>query len=183
MGKDKYAHLLNRDNLGGISLPIAEAQVASSFIFGGAATYRTALSTYVAFRAGRDTLKTFRITATSPPTISSGWSVIRGTGPGCESPWVTSTDGTNNMIVWVVGTGDKTGTGGDQRLHGYDGDSGAVVYAGSGANESMASTRSYSTTGIVARGRIYVATDNKVYAFKLLGGTPTPTPTPIATPS
>ena len=53
-----------------------------------------------------------------------------------------------------------------------------MVYAGGGANELMAGTHSYSTTGIVARGRIYVATDNKVYAFKLPGGTPTPTPTP-----
>src|SRR5207244_5017700 len=59
-----------------------------------------------------------------------------------------------------------TGTSGDQKLHGYDGDTGAVVYAGGGANELMAGTHSYSTTGIVARGRIYVATDNKVYAFK-----------------
>jgi hypothetical protein len=70
------------------------------------------------------------------------------------------------MIVWVVGT-DNLGAAGDNRLHGYDGDTGAVVYAGGGANEIMAGTRSYSTTGIVARGRIYVATDNKVYAFKV----------------
>ena len=26
-------------------------------------------------------------------------------GAGCGSPFVTSTDGTNNMIVWMVGTG------------------------------------------------------------------------------
>src|SRR5439155_15888779 len=62
-----------------------------------------------------------------------------------------------------------------------DGDTGAVVYTGGGTNELMAGTHSYTTTGIVARGRIYIATDNKVYAFKLLGGTPTPTPTPIPT--
>jgi hypothetical protein len=31
----------------------------------------------------------------------------------------------------------------------------------------MAGTHSYSTTGIVARGRIYVATDNRVYAFRV----------------
>lgn len=86
---------------------------------------------------------------------------------GCGSPFVTSTDGSNNVIVWTVGTGDKTGSGGDQRLHGYDGDTGAVVYAGGGANELMASTRSYSTTGIVASRRIYVAADNKIYAFRL----------------
>ena len=85
------------------------------------------------------------------------------------------------MIVWVVGTGDNSGSDGDQRLHGYDGDTGAVVYGGGGANELMAGTHRYSTTGIVARGRIYVAGDNKVYAFKLPGGTPTPTPT--ATPT
>ena len=32
------------------------------------------------------------------------WSVGRN---GCGSPFVTSTDGTNNMIVWVVGTGER----------------------------------------------------------------------------
>jgi hypothetical protein len=77
------------------------------------------------------------------------------------------------MIVWVVGTE------GDQRLHGYDGVTGAVVYDGGGPNELMAGTHSYSTTGIVARGRIYIATDDKVYAFAV----PTPTPTPTATPT
>jgi Concanavalin A-like lectin/glucanases superfamily/PQQ enzyme repeat len=180
MGKDEYAHLLNRANLGGITAPIAEARVAYSYIYGGPATYRTNQGTYVAFRAGRDALKTFRITATSPPTIASGWVVYRGTG-GCGSPWVTSTDGTNNMIVWVVGTGNKYGNGGDQRLHGYNGNTGAVVYGGGGANELMAGTHTWRNTGIVARGRIYIATDNKVYAFKLPGGTPTPTPTPTTT--
>src|SRR5947208_3458891 len=81
------------------------------------------------------------------------------------------------MVVWAVGTG----TNGDQKLHGYDADTGAIVYAGGGGNELMAGTHSFSTTGIVARGRVYVYTDNKVYAFKVPGGTPTPTPTPIPT--
>ena len=75
------------------------------------------------------------------------------------------------------------GASGDQKLHGYDGDTGAVVFAGGGANETMAGTHSYNTTGIAARGRIYVAGDNKVYAFVTPGGLPTPTPTPSATPS
>jgi hypothetical protein len=89
-------------------------------------------------------------------------------------------DGTNNTIVWVVGAS------GDQRLHGYDGDTGAVIFAGGGPNELMAGTHSYSTTGIVARGRIYVGADNKVYAFfppfvdptcdRACGSRPTPTP-------
>jgi hypothetical protein len=174
LGKDNYAYLLNRSNLGGITAPVASLPVSGSFIIQAAATYRTNQGTYVAFRASSSTLSTFRITATHPPAITSGWSVNRN---GCGSPFVTSTDGTTNMIVWVVGTG------GDQRLHGYDGDTGAVVYAGGGANELMAGTHSYSTTGIAARGRIYIGTDNKVYAFTVPTGTPTPTPSPTPTPT
>lgn len=187
LGKDRKAYLVDRDNLGGISAPITSAQVASNTILQAAVTYRTKQDTYVALRANNDgdtVLSAFRITATNPPTIDipGGWNVTRGSG-GCGSPFVTSTDGNDNMIVWVVGTEDHQ-TGGDQRLHGYDGDTGAVVYAGGGPNELMAGTHYYSTTGIVARGRIYVAGDNKVYAFALPAGTPTPTPsiTPSPTP-
>jgi hypothetical protein len=90
---------------------------------------------------------------------------------GLGSAFVTSTDGTNNVVVWVAGGG------GDRRLHGYNGDTGAVVYAGGGANEMMTGTRKWNT-GIVARGRIYYPADNKIYAFNLPTGTPTPTPTP-----
>jgi len=159
LGKDGNAYLLNRANLGGISAPVASLHVSSSSIIQAAATYRTAQGTYVVFRANSSTLTAFRITATSPPTITSGWSVTQ-TNQGRGSPFVTSTDGTNNVIVWVVGSE------GDQRLHGYDGDTGAVVYAGGGSNELMTGTRKFNTA-IAARGRIYVANDNKVYAFSV----------------
>jgi hypothetical protein len=178
LGKDQNAYLLNRDNLGGISEPVDSSFVGNSSIIQAAAAYRTNLSTYVAFRSSRSTLSAFRITATSPPAIATGWSATRSNG-GCGSPFVTSTDGTNDMIVWVVGTEDH-GNPGDQRLHGYDGDTGAVVYGGGGPNELMAGTHFYSTTGIAARGRIYVAGDNKVYAF--VAPVPTPTPRPTLTP-
>ena len=183
LGKDAHAYLINRDNLGGISAPIATSQVAVTSIIQAAATYRTQQGAYVVFRASTDTLTAFRITATNPPTIASAWSVDR-TGNGCGSPFATSTDGTNNMIVWVVGT-EEHGINGDQRLHGYDGDTGGVVYDGGGPNELMAGTHSYSTTGLAARGRIYVAGDNKVYAFAAPtpSPTPTPTPTPRSTPT
>ncbi len=175
LGKNGKAYLINRRNLGGISAPIALHHIAgSSSIIQAAATYRTTQGTYVVLRVNSNNLSALRITATNPPTIRSGWSVTRN---GCGSPFVTSTDGANDMIVWVVGTE------GDQRLHGYDGDTGAVVYDGGGPNERMAGTHSYSTTGIGARGRIYVATDNKVYAFAVPTPTPTPSPTPTATPT
>ena len=173
LGKDGHAYLLDRSNLGGITDPVASAQVSDSGvdILNAAATYRTNQGTYVAFRGSGHSLSTFGITAANPPAIISRWSVP---GNACGSPFATSTDGISNMIVWVVGAG------GDQHLHGYDGDTGAVIYAGS---DPIAGTHSYNTTGIVARGRIYVGTDGKVYAFVVPGGTPTPTPTPSATPA
>jgi hypothetical protein len=171
LGKDSNAYLINRNNLGGITAPVFQLSVG--FAIGqSSATYTTNQGTYFVFRTG-STLKAYKITPTTPPTIVFAWSASP-TGQG--SPWVTTTDGTNNAIVWVVGAQD------DQRLHGYNGDTGAVVYAGGGANELMAGTRKWNS-GIVARGSIYVANDNKVYAFRVPGGTPTPTPTPTATPT
>jgi hypothetical protein len=182
LGKDGKAYLLNRGNLGGITAPVAWSILSTNNpIIQAAASYRTNQGTYVAFRVYPGTrLGAFRITATNPPAITSAWDVGR---TGCGSPFVTSTNGTSNMIVWVVGTDGEGQHLGDQRLHGYDGDTGAVVYDGGGANELMAGTHSYSTTGIAARGRIYVAGDNKVYAFTVPGGTPSPTPTATATPT
>jgi hypothetical protein len=183
LGKDGNAYLLDRDNLGGITEPVAWSNLSTQPIIQAAASYRTNQGTYVAFRPWPgNVLGAFRITATNPPTIdiASAWSVGR---QGCGSPFVTSTDGSNNVIVWVVGTDERGNHIGDQRLHGYDGDTGAVIFAGGGPDELMAGTWSYSTTGIAARGRIYVAGNNKVYAFAVAGGTPTPTPTATATPT
>ena len=168
-GKDSNAYLLNRNNLGGITAPVAQLSVG--FVIGqSSATYRTPQGTYFVFRATSNQVKAYKITATNPPTIVSAWSVSQ-TGQG--SPWVTTTDGTNNAIVWVVGAQ------GDGKLYGYNGDTGAVVYAGTNV---MSGTRKWNS-GIAARGSIYVANDNKVYAFRVPGAPPTPTPTPTRTPT
>ena len=74
--------------------PWRQSHVGSGSIIQAAATYRTAQGTYVVFRASSSTLTAFRITATNPPTIATGWSVSQS---GRGSPFVTSTDGTNNV--------------------------------------------------------------------------------------
>ena len=163
LGKDRNAYLLNRNNLGGVSAPLAQAVVSSGTIIGAASTYRTSQGTYVAFRPTTGTLTAFKITATAPPTIATGWSV---SSSGRTAPFVTSTDGSNNTIVWAAGS--------DQRLRGYNGDTGSVIYAGGGANELMAGVRSFNT-GIAARGHIYYATDNRVFKFDVPFVPPTPT--------
>ena len=108
LGKDGNAYLLNRNNLGGIAAPVASLNVDGTIRGQSSATYHTSLGTYFVFRAGSSQLKAYKITATSPPTIVSAWSVTQ-TGQG--SPWVTTTDGTNNAIVWVVGA-DSEGISG-----------------------------------------------------------------------
>ena len=60
--------------------------------------------------------------------------------------------------MWAVGAE------GDNRLHGYDGDTGAVVFAGGGTGDAMASTSRF-ITPIVAKGHIFVAANGQLYAF------------------
>ena len=174
LGKDGNAYLVNRNNLGGVAGPVSSAGVDGTLRGQSSATYTTTQGTYFVFRAdGGSQIKAYKITATSPPSIVPAWTANQS---GQGSPWVTTTDSTNNAIVWVVGAQ------GDHRLHGYNGDTGAVIYAGGGANELMTGDRKWNS-GMVARGSIYVANDNKVYKFHVPGGTPTPTPTPSVTPT
>ena len=172
LGKDSKAYLLNRNNLG-VAQPIASTNLSTAVRGQSAATYHTDLGTYFAFHTENNAVAAYKVTATSPPTIVSAWSMSQ---TGLGSVFVTSTNGTDNVIVWAAGGG------GDQRLHAYDGDTGTVIYGGGGANELMSGTRKWNT-GIVARGRIYYPADNKIYAFVTPGGVPTPTPTPTPSPS
>jgi len=175
LGKDRNAYLLDRNNLGGVGSAVASMNVSNATLRGtSSAAYQTAEGTHFAFHTGESgELRSYIINATSPPTIALAWNVSQG---GRGSPWVTTTDGTNNAIVWVAGVE------GDGKLYGYNGDTGAVIFNGGGPNEIMNGTRQWNT-GMVARGRIYFGADNKIYAFKLPAGTPTPTPTPSVTPT
>jgi hypothetical protein len=157
IGKDRNAYLLNRANLGGIIAPVAQANVSTGLVINSPATYRTSTDSWVALRPVSGTLTAFKITATNPPAIANGWSVA---SLGRTSPFVTSTDGTSNPIVWAYGHGTN------QHLFGYNGETGATIFAGGTANDTVSGTRTFNT-GIAARGRIYIAGDNKVYAFKL----------------
>jgi hypothetical protein len=105
---------------------------------------------------GTGDLTTIRISATSPPRLSSAWCALGGAG----SPIVTTTDGTSEAIVWQIATG------GVSRVHGFDGETGAVVFNGGAAADQMGAVQTFQTA-IVARSRIFVAGNNAVYAFSL----------------
>ncbi len=162
IGKDRNAYLLNRNNLGGVTLPVAQGNVSSGTVIGAAATYPTNTGIFVALRPVSGTLTAFRITAMNPPTIANGWSVASS---GRTAPFVTSIDGSSSAIVWAAGS--------DGKLRGYNGDTGAVIFNGGGTGDTMSGVRSFNT-GIAARGRIYYAVDNKVHSFKMANVPPAP---------
>src|SRR5437870_3905409 len=118
LGKDSNAYLLNRNNLGGIALPVAQFNVFGTNRGTSAVTYHTSQGTYFGFHNESNTIRAYKITPTNPPTTVFAWNQNQS---GRGSPWVTTTDGTNNFIVWVAGVA------GDQRVHAYDGDTGTVI--------------------------------------------------------
>jgi hypothetical protein len=73
---------------------------------------------------------------------------------------VTTTDGHSEAVVWGLGVG------GNNRLTAFDGDTGAVIFNGGAAGDAMTAMSQW-ITPIAARGRIYVAADNNVYAFTM----------------
>jgi hypothetical protein len=62
-----------------------------------------------------------------------------------------------DTLVWIVGT--------DNKLRGYDGDTGTVVFNGGAAGDTLTATADFQTP-IVANGRIFAASNTQVYAFK-----------------
>ncbi len=163
LGKDGKIYLVNRDYLGGVGSQVTMAQVSTGPIINAAAVYTTAKGTYVVFKgngsncpAGQSgDLTAVRIIAGTPPSVETAWCAAQN---GQGSPMVTTTDGHSEAIVWSVGAE------GDNRLHGFDGDTGQVVYAGGGPGDVIGFVRRFHTP-ILAGGRIYVAADGVVKAF------------------
>jgi hypothetical protein len=159
LGKNGNAYLADRSNLGGIGGQIAVTSVSNSAIITAPAVYSTKASTMVAFTnssgkscSGNDNTM-LNIAASGSNPITTAWCAgLSGRG----SPIVTTTDGTSNPIVWVVGAE------GDNELHGFNAMTGAVVFSGSGT--AMQGLHHFQTL-ISAEKRFYVAADNKVYAF------------------
>jgi hypothetical protein len=166
LGKNGVGYLIDRTNMGGIGKgngttgeALSSMKIANNQIIQAAAAYTTPQGTYVAFNAvgkcpsdGFNDLSAFKISATSPPAISMAWCESQG---GFGSPIVTTTDGRSEAVVWSIG-GDH--------LIAFDGDSGHKLFRGGGPDDGMKSVQKWQSP-IVAKGRMFVAADNAVYAF------------------
>jgi hypothetical protein len=163
LGKDGKAYLLDRDHLGGEAHALREEMVSTDAIITAPATYRSGAGDYVTFVGNgvgcshrtKDGTVTARVTAGSPPGLSIAWCAEPG---GKGSPIVTSTPGGTDTIVWRVSA--ET----DNKLYGYDGETGNVIFDGGGRDERMRSVRRFQAP-IVANGRLFVAGDDELYAF------------------
>jgi hypothetical protein len=164
LGKDGNAYVLGKGHLGGLGGQLAIAHVSSEEIIGAPAVLAYADgSALVVFRGApaasfncSGDLTALRVSAATPPVVSFAWCAAQH---GLGSPIVTTTDGSSEALVW------SAGAEGDSRLRAFDAATGAVVFDGGGAANTMGSLRRYSTP-IAARGRLFVAGDGKVYAFK-----------------
>jgi outer membrane protein assembly factor BamB len=160
LGKDRKAYLIDRDAMGGQSAPLSAPTVAGGAIINAAVSYRTAMGTYVVFRgggsgcpSGSGSMTALRISVDSPPAASVVWCAGATSN---KSPAVTMTDANGtDTLVWIIGN--------DNKLHAYDGDTGAEVLAAT--TDTMAASSPF-VTPIVSGGRIFVAANTQTYAFK-----------------
>jgi outer membrane protein assembly factor BamB len=163
LGKDGKAYLLNRDNLGGIGGALAAVQVASEEIITAPATYPAPDGgAFVVFHSkgincpaavSNPSLGALKIQAHPSPAILTAWcSGLDGAG----EPIVTTTDGSANPIVWIVGAE------GDNRLHAFDGENGKSLLTG--PQPAMQGLRHFATI-VATQDHLYVPADGRVYAF------------------
>jgi hypothetical protein len=159
-GKDGNAYLANRDNLGGIGGQIQTLGVSNGAIRTAPAVYETAAGTMVAFTSSGGSgcsgsnVTMLSIAPSGSTPMSVAWCASLGGG---GAPIVTTSDGSNDAIVWA------TGAEGDNQLHGFNAKTGAVVFGGSGT--AMSGLHHFSTV-LATNKRLYVAGDGNVYAFK-----------------
>jgi hypothetical protein len=161
VAKDQAIHVVDRTNLGGFPTTPLGVQITNFEIVGAPAAYTTPNGTFVVTHGfgigcppGQEVADVVGVALPpdGPPHVA--W-CAREIGFG--SPIVTTPDGQRDFIVWAVGSD------GDGQLHGFDAENGAIVYAG-GAEADAVHIRRFQSP-IVAKGRMFVATDSGLVAF------------------
>jgi hypothetical protein len=161
--REGTAYLLDRAELGGVDHPLGVQQVAFSGIITSPAAYHVGHDAMVAFQANGSSCPTgirdegvvaLRISGGPEPAMHTAWCAkLLGFAEGAM---VTTSDDEAAPIVWIVGAE------GDERLHGFRGDTGQEVFKG----DPLPGLRHFVTI-LAAAGRLYVAGDGRISAFGL----------------
>jgi hypothetical protein len=166
VAKNGSFYVVNSKNLGGMGGAAITMKATNSAPNGGTsvrtamATYQTTRGRYVAFNGGAPIcppnkgtgpIMSILITPGTPPRATTAFCADGGTN---TSPITTSTDGTNEVVLWYMSGG---------KLLGVDGDTGASIYAGGIGN--CGNVRRW-TSPIAVNGRIIVGGDGHLCAWK-----------------
>jgi outer membrane protein assembly factor BamB len=162
LGKDGKAYVLDRTSLGGISAPVSMATVSTGSIITAPAVYTTPNGSYIVFKGAGSgcptgqsgSLTAVKIGATSPPNLKVAWCA----GPSTNASVAVSVSNAQGQdaLVWVVGS--------DNKLHAMDGDTGSSVFGGGTSSDTVSTVQKF-VPPIIANGRVFVASNNQVYAF------------------
>jgi hypothetical protein len=161
--REGKACLLDRAELGGVDRPLVEQKVAGP----------DTIASPAAYRVGRDTMVAFQARGASCPGGAEDAGVVAlrilgGPQPAMQTAWcaklagwheatiVTTSDDAAEPIVWIVGAE------GDDKLHGFRGDTGKPVYT----SEALEGLRHFAAI-LPAEGRFYLAGDGRVISFIL----------------
>ena len=164
-GKDGKIYVTDHANMGGVSNALSSLHAANGELTGAVTTYTTPAGTFVSFRVdggspiacpgGRNgNMGTVKLAAGSPPTVSLAWCSKEST-LALPATSMTNANG-SEAIVWNASA---------NRLYAYDAETGAALFAGGGAGDVMSSNVRYFQTPIVAKGRVFVAADNQLFAY------------------
>jgi hypothetical protein len=69
LGKDGKANLVNRNNLGGITAPVASVNLPTAVRGQSAATYHTSEGRYFVFHTEDNAVAAYKVTPTNPPAM------------------------------------------------------------------------------------------------------------------
>jgi hypothetical protein len=160
-GKDGHAYLVNVSNMGGIGHALENMKVANNVIITAPAIFGTPRATLAVFASNNglrencsgQSLSVLRVTSDATTPITLVYCVPIG---GAGAPIITTTNGFADPIIWAYGAEA------DNQMHGFDLLTGQTVFAGAGTG--MTGLHRFGTL-IGANHHLYVAADNKVYAF------------------
>jgi len=166
-GKDGKLYLLDRNNLGGVAAATLGTALMSSGSFIQAGAWANLPGgTFVVVRGGAagvscpmgtmGNLIAVRLDPAAQNRMSTVWCAD---SLGAGSPIISTSDGTNDALVWSAGAEVSNA------LHAWDLHTGQLVFGGGGAGDAIPNVRHYSSP-IVANGRVVVAGDGYLYAFK-----------------
>jgi hypothetical protein len=158
LGKDTKLYLADRANLGGIGGAVLAQAVVTNIKVTAPSAYTTPLGTYLAFGGYSDgsncspyeNLVAIQVNPT-PLTVSTAWCAVV---PGNGSVMVTTSDGTSESVVWLVGAKY------DNRLFGFNADNGVFI----AVTDDMGFVTHF-LAPMAAKGRIYVPAVDRLYAF------------------